>query len=504
MTIALGLASILATQAAMGGMIIACGGNSDGQAVNPVDQYNFVAVEAGVLHSLGVKSNGSIVAWGANTHGQCNVPPPNTGFIAVAGGYAHSLGLKADGSIVAWGTNSHGQCDVPPPNTGFVAVSAGYLHSLALKSDGSIVAWGYNAFGQTTVPGVNSGFTALDAGAYHSLGLKADGSIVAWGKGDSGQCTVPAPNSGFVSISGGLVHSLGVRANGSVDAWGDNSWGQCNVPPPNAGFARVSGGDTHSRGLKIDGSVIGWGDLYGHIYPPPCHPGHPTVHTAIAVGRYHNLALTEDGNLAEQVVAPASLVCDNGQLDPASFTVEVSLSNSGCEPCEQVIINLMTWQNLTGGGPPIFLGTVNPGDTVSASFVLEPFDGPCDLYGQYGIEILSANCADTGHGYEIWIPCCEQEPVDVDEQPMSFGLDTARPNPFNPATTISFTMAETGPATLTVYNLAGAPVATLWQGMAQRGSHQVVFDASHLPSGVYFYALGTPHGVLTRKMVLAK
>jgi gamma-glutamylcysteine synthetase len=65
-------------------------------------------------------------------------------------------------------------------------------------------------------------------------------------------------------------------------------------------------------------------------------------------------------------------------------------------------------------------------------------------------------------------------------------------------------MMETGPATLTVFNLAGAPVATLWQGMAERGRHTVVFDAAALPSGVYFYSLGTSQGVQTRKMLLTK
>ena len=85
----------------------------------------FVAVAAGLSHSLGLKDDGAIAAWGRNGLGQCDVPEPNTAFVAIAAGSDHSLGVKADGSIVAWGGNSYGQCNVPSPNTGFVSVEGG-------------------------------------------------------------------------------------------------------------------------------------------------------------------------------------------------------------------------------------------------------------------------------------------------------------------------------------------------------------------------------------------
>ena len=112
-----------------------------GKQVVPTDlSEGFVAVTAGLEHSLGLKADGSIVAWGDNWWGQCNVPSPNTGFVAVAAGRYYNLGLKEDASIVAWGDEplQFGQCDVPSPNTGFVAVAAGAYHNLGLKEDGSI------------------------------------------------------------------------------------------------------------------------------------------------------------------------------------------------------------------------------------------------------------------------------------------------------------------------------------------------------------------------------
>ena len=59
-------------------------------------------------------------------------------------------------------------------------------------------------------------------------------------------------------------------------------------------------------------------------------------------------------------------------------------------------------------------------------------------------------------------------------------------------------------ASLKVYNVAGAEVATLVNGLVGAGAQSVVFDASNLTSGVYFYALEVAGTVQTRKMVLAK
>jgi hypothetical protein len=94
--------------------------------------------------------------------------------------------------------------------------------------------------------------------------------------------------------------------------------------------------------------------------------------------------------------------------------------------------------------------------------------------------------------------------VEAREPVAGFALGANAPNPFNPSTTISFQMAETGHATLTVHDLAGGTVATLWNGLAGRGAHDVVFDAGALPSGLYLYTLDTEQGSWTRKMALIR
>ncbi len=78
------------------------------------------------------------------------------------------------------------------------------------------------------------------------------------------------------------------------------------------------------------------------------------------------------------------------------------------------------------------------------------------------------------------------------------------PNPFNPSTTISYELSATGYVTLKVYDILGREIATLVSRSESAGTHSVTFDASRLPSGVYFYRLTAPGINLVRKMLLTK
>jgi hypothetical protein len=78
-----------------------------------------------------------------------------------------------------------------------------------------------------------------------------------------------------------------------------------------------------------------------------------------------------------------------------------------------------------------------------------------------------------------------------------------RPNPFNPATTISFKLQQTTDYTLTIYNVRGQVVATL-PGTGQPGINEVTWDASGNPSGIYFYRFQAGDFVASKKMLLMK
>ena len=103
----------------------------------------------------------------------------------------------------------------------------------------------------------------------------------------------------------------------------------------------------------------------------------------------------------------------------------------------------------------------------------------------------------------------EQTSVSEDFLPAKFAVYDNYPNPFNPATQISFDLTEHSATEVTVWNLLGQKVSTLFAGDLSAGHHTVTFDGhdangSLLPSGVYIYRVESGRNVSTKKMMLLK
>jgi hypothetical protein len=94
--------------------------------------------------------------------------------------------------------------------------------------------------------------------------------------------------------------------------------------------------------------------------------------------------------------------------------------------------------------------------------------------------------------------------------PREFALLQNYPNPFNPETVIPLLLPEHAEIELTVYNILGQSVRTLYKGKLEAGRHYIAFNGSdpsgnHLPSGLYFIRLTTNKGHnFVKKMVLIK
>ncbi|HEU5423781.1 MAG TPA: choice-of-anchor Q domain-containing protein, partial [Nitrolancea sp.] len=276
---------------------------------------------------------------------------------AFAAGDYYTIALKSDGTVWAWGSNGNhylGDGTTAQRTTpvqvqnlsSIIAISARRNHSLALKSDGTVWAWGENGSGQlgdgtTTSPptpvqvqGLPGNITAIAAGGFFSLALTSDGHIYAWGANDFGQLgngvggdtsAHPAPAlvmmpgvvGAFTQITAGLANAFAVDQNGNLWAWGDNRVGLLGIGSADSGAhatpARtfglshvtaiaayynhtlaVSGGTVYAWGNGSPG-VLGDGTTNNHDAPNPV-PGLSNV-VSVAVGGYHSLALTADGQM---------------------------------------------------------------------------------------------------------------------------------------------------------------------------------------------------------------
>ncbi len=78
------------------------------------------------------------------------------------------------------------------------------------------------------------------------------------------------------------------------------------------------------------------------------------------------------------------------------------------------------------------------------------------------------------------------------------------PNPFNPTTTISYNLKENASVKLTVYDRLGREVKVLVDENQNAGTHTVEFNASNLPSGIYFYRIKANDKTEVKKMIFAK
>ena len=88
--------------------------------------------------------------------------------------------------------------------------------------------------------------------------------------------------------------------------------------------------------------------------------------------------------------------------------------------------------------------------------------------------------------------------------PTEFLLGDNYPNPFNPTTKISFSLPQKSQIKLKVFDVLGREIQILADGIYEASKHEVEFNATNLPSGVYFYNLTTGSNSITKKMLLMK
>ena len=85
-----------------------------------------------------------------------------------------------------------------------------------------------------------------------------------------------------------------------------------------------------------------------------------------------------------------------------------------------------------------------------------------------------------------------------------FELNQNYPNPFNPTTAIKYSIPVSGEVTLKIFNSLGEEVATIVNEFRSAGNYEIIFNATDISSGVYYYQLKAGNLVKTKKMLLLK
>ncbi|HOX24316.1 MAG TPA: FlgD immunoglobulin-like domain containing protein [Candidatus Krumholzibacteria bacterium] len=530
--------------------VVAWGDNSRGQCFVPAPNAGFVAVSAKGYHSLALKDDGTIAAWGDNSSGQCDLPEPQTGYVAVAAGGHHSLALRFNGNVIAWGRNDYGQAEVPGPNGGFVAIAAGYYHNLGLKLDGSIDAWGSNEYGQCEVPEPNTGFVEVAAGGYYSLGLKSDGSILAWGGNAYGQGDVPEPNTAYSVVAGGGYHSLGMKQDGSVLAWGRNSERQCDLPAPDDRYVAVAAGGYHS--LAIPGSLLGF-----EVADVPADQGgwlraswnqHPSDSASdplpivryevevrkVGIGWIVVAVVEASGADSYAVDFETSDILIVGGTEPFSRYRVVAYTE---DPGTHFVSEMASAYSIDNLAPPqpqlqffefayavAIVWTINDIPDFAEACVYRgttidfvPVDPIICTTGIGYTEPLTTmvyfrvQFVDTHGNLSEFSEVVYPTSTDIADEATvpELRLSSCYPNPFNPRTTVEFTIPAAGRVTMDVYDVKGRIVARLVDDDLDAGNHRCEWGGvdrtgDPVPSGTYLCRLATPWGTESRTMTLVK
>jgi Zn-dependent metalloprotease/alpha-tubulin suppressor-like RCC1 family protein len=382
---------------------------------------NAVAISAGCGRNLALKADGTVVAW--NSQGPTDVPSGLSNVVAISANFGFnyriwSMALKADGTVVAWGDNSDLQTNIPTGLCNVVAISAGVVFTAgtwkecayALVGSGApfiqplpmrrVVSPGRKTFlyaaatGQPPityqwyhdgVPMVDSTNSLLnlnvsgiaEGGDYwlavsNSLGTATSSvvkltvpsapiieyppedqtifpggtgvlSVSAGGVGPlsyqwyENQTAIPGATNSTLVLSNLMANQTGISVVVSnqygvtqttptvaslvpIAAWGTNNYGQCSVPASMTNVVAIAGGKWHTLALRDDGTVAGWGadsspssGTFDFItyYQSTIPRGLVNV-KAIAAGGLMSLALKNDGTVAKWGYGPDGLNMVNG------------------------------------------------------------------------------------------------------------------------------------------------------------------------------------------------
>jgi xylan 1,4-beta-xylosidase len=262
------------------------------------------------------------------------------------------------------------------------------------------------------------------------------------------------------------------------------------------------------QGLYVKGTSDAWFDLY--IYRD--------AYTSILA----ECPANQFGTSRSYNSSTQGYVLDNIHINDWALYAGIEFGDNAEYNMQPDSVKMIASCNSTGGIVELWLDSLDTGEKIAEcpisntgslrtfqTFVsaVKSVSGRHDVY-------LKFTGTDAGKLFQLqWLyfTAKNDTSTSVPEQldspiPQKYGLGQNFPNPFNPSTKIEFEVPDNSFISLKVYNLLGEEVAELAGKEFSAGVHFVVFDASHLANGIYFYTLRAKETdfVGTKKMVVIK
>lgn len=404
----------------------------------------------------------------------------------------YDQGVLTHFTLAAYEVNAEGGLDVVASLDDFYAVgNENYDNPLTLSLNGTETAIANIVYDGTNTNDINNGDGQLyiditqydesqDLTAYYWAVFYRTGS----GAGrfdaisrDAGAISESLNFDGFTHLSGKRDRSVGTPATAkdiiSVGAYvATTSW-------------------TADNGQTF-GTEYGTDQYYSDVYTPQTGE----------IAEFSSRGPTRDGRMAPVISAPGDQIfsvrsshIDDADLDPSKMVGNGKYmgmqGTSMATPHVTGVIALMLEANPTLTYEQIvdlFANTSTP-DTFTNSL-------PNNIFGAGKVNALAL------------ISAIESTSTSLDQSnnalPKQFTLNQNYPNPFNPTTNISFSLPVSTQVNLTIYDMLGQRVQVLQQGFLNAGSYNINFNASALPTGMYFYRLQASEFNQVRKMTLIK
>lgn len=281
---------------------------------------------------------------------------------------------------------------------------------------------------------------------------------------------------------------------------------------------RVLPGTTSPRNLiapfwdDLNLNAVGSGDIYYQVVGGNLVVMYdrvmPKNGSASGTGPFtFEVILTPAGEMTFQYLTMTGLLNSHTVgIQDATGTVGLSIAHDAAYVHDNLAVTIRGALDWLSCDP--VAGTVPPGGSLDVAVNFDATGLAAGLH-EGSLRIISNDPLTPEVTVAVTMLVSDLSPVDVTPLPRLTLLEQNVPNPFNPQTTINFSLPGEGRVELRIYDVRGALVRSLVEGTLPAGRHSVIWQGlddreKWMPSGVYYYRLRAGSEVLTRRMTMIR